>query len=94
MTPALPAVGSFAELTTELITGESVTIGRRRHPVRQAGRIITRQVSRGFTSGEVVRAVTGLGFTCHEHPVIAPAGFPAPLQVISALLGRTAALEA
>lgn len=59
---------SMKGVTPELITGESVTIGRRRYPVKQVGEIITRQDRRDFTSGEVIRAMTRLGFTCHEHP--------------------------
>ena len=35
----------------ELVTGESVTIGRRRYPVKQEGQVITRQDPRDFNSG-------------------------------------------
>ncbi len=78
----------------ELVTGDSVTIGRRRYPVMQVGQIITGQDRRDFTSGEVVRAVTRLGFTCHRHPEAAPAGDPTPFQAASAMLGGTASPEA
>ncbi len=74
-------------VTPELVTGESVTIGRRRYPVKQVGQVITRQDRRDFTSGEVVRAMTRLGFTCHNDPESAPVGLPTALQTASALLG-------
>lgn len=77
-------------ITPELVAGESVTIGRRRYPVKQVGQVITRQDRRDFTSGEVVRAMTRLGFTCHAHPDAAPVPVPTPFQTASALLGGTA----
>lgn len=80
-------LASMKGVTPEPVTGESVTIGRRRYPVKQVGQIITRQDRRDFTSGEVVRAMTRLGFTCHEHAETATAGSPTPLQTASALLG-------
>ncbi|GAQ52264.1 SCO5918 family protein [Streptomyces acidiscabies] len=64
---------SMKGVAPELVTGESVTIGRRRYPVKQVGQIITRQDRRDFSSGEVVRAMTRLGFTCHEQPQPEPA---------------------
>ncbi|GGY30121.1 SCO5918 family protein [Streptomyces tanashiensis] len=45
-------------------TGDFVTIGRRRYPAKQVGEVVTRQDRRDFSSGEVVRAMTRLGFTC------------------------------
>ncbi|QDQ12720.1 SCO5918 family protein [Streptomyces spectabilis] len=86
-------LASMKGITPEFVTGESVTIGRRRYPVKQVGRIITRQDPRDFTSGEVVRAMTRLGFTCHEHPEAAPVSAPTPFENASALLGG-AAVEA
>ncbi|GAA2445631.1 SCO5918 family protein [Streptomyces glaucus] len=80
-------LASMKDVTPEPVTGESVTIGRRRYPVKQVGQVITRQDRRDFTSGEVVRAMTRLGFVCHEHPGTVPAGVPTPLQAASALLG-------
>ncbi|MGK5545804.1 SCO5918 family protein [Streptomyces sp. URMC 127] len=79
-------------VTPELLTGESVsvTIGRRRYPVKQVGQVITRQDRRDFSSGEVARAMTRLGFTCHDHPETAPVDAPTALQSASALLGGTA----
>ncbi|MFE9448920.1 SCO5918 family protein [Streptomyces sp. NPDC006739] len=59
---------SMKGVTPEPITGESVTIGRRRYPVKQVGEVVTRQDRRDFTSGEVTRAMIRLGFTCHAQP--------------------------
>lgn len=84
---------SMKGVTPELITGESVTIGRRRYPVKQVGEVVTRQDRRDFTSGEVTRAMTRLGFTCHAHPDAAPASAPTALETATALLGGTAPLE-
>ncbi|KMS81180.1 hypothetical protein ACH49_04885 [Streptomyces leeuwenhoekii] len=81
-------LASMEGVKPEPITGESVTIGRRRYPAKQVGAIVTRQDRRDFTSGEVVRAMARLGFTCHAHPDAAPVSKPAsPLQAASALLG-------
>ncbi|MEU0278642.1 SCO5918 family protein [Streptomyces sp. NPDC088147] len=71
----------------EPITGESVVIGRRAYPVKQVGEVITRQDRRDFTSFEVTRALTRLGFTCHAVPApVAPEPLT-PLETASALLG-------
>ncbi|WP_340378182.1 SCO5918 family protein [Streptomyces sp. SS7] len=86
-------LASMKGITPELVTGESVTIGRRRYPVKQVGQVITRQDRRDFTSREVVRAMTSLGFTCHAHPDAAPVCVPTPFQTASALLGGTATPE-
>lgn len=82
-------LASMAGVKPELITGDSVTIGRRRYPVKQVGEVITRQDRRDFTGGEVTRAMARLGFTCHGHPEAAPASARAltPLQAASELLG-------
>ncbi|MFF3847211.1 SCO5918 family protein [Streptomyces sp. NPDC002328] len=64
---------SMKGVTPETITAESVTIGRRRYPVKQVGEVVTRQDRRDFSSGEVVRAMTRLGFTCHAGPEATPA---------------------
>ncbi|TSB15174.1 hypothetical protein FNJ62_28900, partial [Streptomyces benahoarensis] len=53
-------------ITPEPVTGDSVLIGRRHYPVKQVGEVITRQDRRDFTAGEVTRALTRLGFTCHS----------------------------
>ncbi|MEV3854045.1 SCO5918 family protein [Streptomyces sp. NPDC050095] len=75
---------------------ESVTIGRRQYPVKQVGQVITRQDRRDFSAGEVVRAMTQLGFTCRTVPAAAPAAPAAlsslsPLQRASAMLGSSVA---
>ncbi|CAM5568787.1 SCO5918 family protein [Streptomyces tanashiensis] len=49
-------------------TGDFVTIGRRRYPAKQVAEVVTRQDRRDFSSGEVVRAMTRLGFTCGPPP--------------------------
>ncbi|URM90546.1 SCO5918 family protein [Streptomyces sp. MRC013] len=73
----------------EPVTGESVTIGRRRYPVKQVGAAIIRQDRRDFSAGEVVRAMTRLGFACRPAPRAASADVT-PLQRASALLGAPA----
>ncbi|WP_405734104.1 SCO5918 family protein [Streptomyces sp. NBC_00028] len=80
-------LASMRGVTPEIVTGESVTIGRRRYPVKQVGQVITRQDRRDFTGGEVIRAMTRLGFTCHAHPDAAPVRVLTPLQTASTLLG-------
>ncbi|MFC8171014.1 MULTISPECIES: SCO5918 family protein [unclassified Streptomyces] len=55
-------------------TGEFVTIGRRQYPAKQVGEVLTRQDRRDFSVGEVVRAMTRLGFTCGTFPVQTAAG--------------------
>ncbi|MFF8606122.1 SCO5918 family protein [Streptomyces sp. NPDC015346] len=59
---------SMKGIKPEPITGESVIIGRRSYPVKQVGEVITRQDRRDFSAGEVVRAMTLLGFTCRPFP--------------------------
>jgi hypothetical protein len=80
-------LASMKGVRPELITGESVTIGRRRYPVKQVGRVVTGQDPRDFTSGEVTRAMARLGFTCHTVPEAAPVRELTPLQNASVLLG-------
>ncbi|MEU6177552.1 MULTISPECIES: SCO5918 family protein [Streptomyces] len=80
-------LASMKGITPEIVTGESVTIGRRRYPVKQVGQVVTRQDRRDFTGSEVIRAMARLGFTCHDHPEAAPVRVPTPLQTASALLG-------
>lgn len=55
---------SMKGIKPEQVIGESVTIGRRTYPVKQVGQVITRQDRRDFSAGEVLRAMTQLGFTC------------------------------
>ncbi|MFI7499210.1 SCO5918 family protein [Streptomyces sp. NPDC049687] len=81
---------SMKGVTPEPVTAESVTIGRRRYPVKQVGEVITRQDRRDFSSGEVVRAMTRLGFTCHPHPEAVPVFTPTPPWTASEHLGAVA----
>ncbi len=82
---------SMKGVTPEPITGESVTVGRRRYPAKQVGQVVTRQDRRDFTSGEVVRAMTRLGFTCHAHPdAEPPEAALSPFETASELLGHPA----
>lgn len=74
----------------EPVAGPSVTIGRRTYPVKQVGEVITKQDRRDFTSGEVTRALTRLGFTCHD-PAATPVTVLTPVQTAAALLGGTVA---
>lgn len=64
---------SMSGVTPEPVEGVAVTIGRRVYPVMQVGEVITRQNRRDFTAGEMRRALTRLGFTCHDAPPITPA---------------------
>jgi hypothetical protein len=57
---------SMESVQPEPATGTCVTIGRHVYPVKQVGQVITRQDRRDFTASEVSRALTRLGFTCHE----------------------------
>ncbi|MEV6056179.1 SCO5918 family protein [Streptomyces sp. NPDC052107] len=64
---------SMSGITPEPVAGVSVTINRRVYPVMQVGEVITRQNRRDFTVTEMRRALTRLGFTCHDAPLAAPA---------------------
>ncbi|MFI7386141.1 SCO5918 family protein [Streptomyces sp. NPDC049813] len=77
----------------EPVTGESVIIGRRHYPVKQVGQAVTGQDRRDFSAGEVLRAMTQLGFVCRAVPLAVEARPPAgtPYQRASALLGSPAA---
>jgi hypothetical protein len=61
---------SMEGITPEPVTEVSVTIGRHKYPVKQVGEVITRQDRRDFTAHEMRRALTRLGFTCHDAPVV------------------------
>ncbi|MFE6684893.1 SCO5918 family protein [Streptomyces sp. NPDC057743] len=82
---------SMKGVKPEPVTGESVIIGRRQYPVKQVGQVITRQDRRDFSAGEVIRAMTRLGFTCRAVPTAAPALTLSPLQRASAMLGTNVA---
>ncbi|MFH9608711.1 SCO5918 family protein [Streptomyces sp. NPDC017448] len=84
---------SMKGIKPEQLSGESVTIGRRTYPAKQVGQVITRQDRRDFSAGEVLRAMSQLGFTCRELPrPAAPARARTPMQQASALLGAPAAV--
>jgi hypothetical protein len=87
-------LASMKGVAPELVTRESVTIGRRRYPVTQVGRVLTGQDPRDFTAAEVTRAMTRLGFTVHDCPVTAAVDDRGPVQAASALLGGTGQLAA
>ncbi|MER8222618.1 SCO5918 family protein [Streptomyces sp. NPDC094143] len=78
---------SMKGIKPEPVTGEFVIIGRRHYPVKQVGQVITRQDRRDFSTGEVLRAMAQLGFTCRSLPAAVPAPVESPLQRASALLG-------
>ncbi|MEU9060312.1 SCO5918 family protein [Streptomyces sp. NPDC048430] len=82
---------SMKGIKPEQASGESVIIGRRTYPVKQVGQVITRQDRRDFSAGEVLRAMTQLGFTCRSLPQAAPVRALSPLQQASALLGSPVA---
>ncbi|WP_103503114.1 MULTISPECIES: SCO5918 family protein [Streptomyces] len=72
----------------EPVLAECVIIGRRRYPVKQVGQVVTGQDRRDFTSGEVLRAMAQLGFTCPgPTPEAAPARVLTSYQHASAMLG-------
>jgi hypothetical protein len=64
---------SMSGVTPEPVEGVAVTIGRRVYSVMQVGEVVTRQNRRDFTAGEMRRALTRLGFTCHDAPPATPA---------------------
>ncbi|MER7837399.1 SCO5918 family protein [Streptomyces sp. NPDC096040] len=63
---------SMSSHTPEPVTGVGVTIDGRVYPVMQVGEVITRQNRRDFTTLEMRRALTRLGFTCHDPRPVAP----------------------
>ncbi|MEV4915731.1 SCO5918 family protein [Streptomyces tirandamycinicus] len=76
----------------EPVTGECVVIGRREYPVKQVGAVITRQDRRDFSAGEVIRAMTRLGFTCRTRPAGASLSAADPVRQAYALLGTPTAI--
>jgi len=78
---------SMKDVKPEPVTGDSVIIGRRHYPAKQVGQVITHQDRRDFSSGEVLRAMPRLGFTCRTVPQAAAARIVDPLQRASAMLG-------
>lgn len=82
---------SMKGIRPEQVIGESVIIGRRTYPVKQVGQVITRQDPRDFSAGEVLRAMTQLGFTCRGLPqAAAPTRVLNSVQQASAMLGAPA----
>ncbi|MCW2875169.1 SCO5918 family protein [Actinacidiphila oryziradicis] len=81
---------SMKGIKPEPVTGASVIIGRRAYPIKQVGEVITKQDRRDFSSSEVIRALTRLGFTCRTLPEPAPAAVLTPIETASALLGSPA----
>ncbi|MEU5717171.1 SCO5918 family protein [Streptomyces sp. NPDC020403] len=83
---------SMKGVKPEHASGESVIIGRRTYPVKQVGQVVTRQDRRDFSAGEVLRAMTQLGFTCRDlAPARAPKRLLDPVQQASAMLGAPVA---
>ena len=82
---------SMKGIKPEQTSGESVIIGRRTYPVKQVGQVVTRQDRRDFSAGEVLRAMTQLGFTCRGLPQAATIRVPNPFQQASAMLGAPVA---
>ncbi|WP_328695304.1 SCO5918 family protein [Streptomyces sp. NBC_00342] len=82
---------SMKGIKPEHVSGASVIIGRRAYPVKQVGQVVTRQDRRDFSAGEVLRAMTQLGFTCRElSQTPSPTRVLSPLQNASAMLGAPA----
>lgn len=69
---------SLEGVRPEPAAGLCVTVNRRVYPVKQVGQIITRQDRRDFTAAEVGRALTRLGFACHEAAPVRPEGYRDP----------------
>ncbi|MEU0031821.1 SCO5918 family protein [Streptomyces sp. NPDC006335] len=89
---------SMKGVKPEEVIGASVIIGRRTYPVKQVGQVVTRQDRRDFSAGEVLRAMTQLGFTCRDLSQVAQVARVAasertlsPLQKASAMLGTPTA---
>ncbi|MEE1753547.1 SCO5918 family protein [Streptomyces sp. SP18CS02] len=83
---------SMKGVKPEPVTGDYVVIGRRHYPVKQVGEVVTRQDRRDFSAGEVVRAMTQLGFTCRGPAQAAPAPVMTPLERASSMLGTAASI--
>ncbi|WP_159773900.1 SCO5918 family protein [Streptomyces sp. HM190] len=78
---------STKRVRPEPVTGECVVNGRRHHPAQQVAQVITRQDRRDVSTGEVLRAMTRLGFTCRPRPAAATAPMAGPYRRASARLG-------
>ncbi|MGW1076413.1 SCO5918 family protein [Streptomyces sp. NPDC002537] len=82
---------SMKGIKPEPVTDASVVIGRRTYPVKQVGEVITGQDRRDFSTGEMTRALTRLGFTCGT-AAPAPAAAPTPLEEAATLFGTPPAV--
>lgn len=86
---------SMKGVKPEEVIGASVIIGRRTYPVKQVGQVVTRQDRRDFSAGEVLRAMTQLGFTCRDLSPVAQVAASertlSPVQKASAMLGTPTA---
>ncbi|MCY0962725.1 SCO5918 family protein [Streptomyces sp. H27-H5] len=81
-------LASMKGIKPEQVIGDAVIIGRRTYPLKQVGQVITRQDRRDFSAGEVLRAMTQLGFTCRAlGEGVASRRVLSPLQQTSAMLG-------
>lgn len=78
---------SMKGVKPEAVTGDSVTVGRRTYPAKQVGEVITGQDRRDFSSEEVIRALTRLGFTCNRVTAPGPTTALTPFETASAMLG-------
>ncbi|MFJ8827474.1 SCO5918 family protein [Streptomyces sp. NPDC102467] len=84
---------SMKGVKPEGVFGASVIVGRRTYPVKQVGQVVTRQDRRDFSAGEVLRAMTQLGFTCRDlSRTAAPTRPLSAFQEASAMLGAPAAV--
>ena len=84
---------TMKDVRPEPVTGDSVIIGRRHYPAKQVGQVITRQDRRDFSSGEVLRAMARLGFTCRtvREAATVSARIVDPVERASVMLGAPAA---
>ncbi|MEE1796387.1 SCO5918 family protein [Streptomyces sp. BE308] len=86
---------SMKGVKPEQVIGESVIIGRRTYPVKQVGQVLTHQDRRDFSAGEILRAMSRLGFTCSSTLRTAapgPGRALSPFHQASAMLGAPAAV--
>ncbi|SOD62145.1 hypothetical protein SAMN06297387_104315 [Streptomyces zhaozhouensis] len=79
---------SMKGVKPEPVTDDVVIIGRRHYPAKQVGQVVTGQDRRDFSVGEVLRAMTRLGFTCRTAAsASASASMASPYQRASTMLG-------
>ncbi|SCE07792.1 hypothetical protein GA0115251_139526 [Streptomyces sp. TverLS-915] len=64
---------SMRGVKPEPVTDDLVIVGRRRYPAKQVGQVVTGQDRRDFSTAEILRAMTRLGFTCRTPPTGGPA---------------------